>query len=201
MRIVLRALRLTRLIGLAGAVALTFSFSSPALGASASGPSGWRIATTLGSASSQVGDADLAVSGTSDAWAAFTCGPCPSGSQPHQNLMLHWNGKNWSPVTLPASLRNPAVLAGLQASSASNLWAFTDDHQAVVFNGSHWAVRKLPAWVERPVSGNEASVGSAVFSPTNVWAFSLEATGRRSPSRLRSARLTSSPRTGTADSG
>lgn len=46
MRIVLRALWLT---GLTGAVALTLSAS--ALGASTAGPSGWRIATTVGAAS------------------------------------------------------------------------------------------------------------------------------------------------------
>jgi hypothetical protein len=154
---------------------VTLTLGTSTLTASATTSSDWRIATTVGSASSQVGDADLAVSGPSDAWATFTCGPCPSGTQPHQNLMIHWNGQHWSSVTLPAELRYPAVIAGMQSSSAQNLWVFTDNQRATVFDGSRWSVKKLPTWVERPVSGTEASVASAVFSPADVWAFSLEA--------------------------
>jgi hypothetical protein len=171
MGITLRALRSTTLAGLA----VTLTLGPGTLAASAATSSDWRIAATVGSASSQVGDADLAVSGPSDAWATFTCGPCPSGAQPHQNLMLHWNGQHWNSVTLPAELRYPTVIAGMQSSSARNTWVFTDDQRVTVFNGSRWSVKKLPAWVERPVSGTDASVASAVFSPTDVWAFSLEA--------------------------
>jgi hypothetical protein len=161
-----------RLTVVVSAVALTTSMGG--LSAAAAGSPGWRIVATVGSASSQVGDGAITVSGSADAWTAWTCGPCPSG-QPHANLMLHWNGQRWSPVELPADLRYPVAIAGMQASSAQNLWAFANNGNAVIFNGSRWAVRKLPSWVERPVSGNAVYIASAVFSPANVWAFSIEA--------------------------
>lgn len=70
------------------------------------------------------------------------------------------------------------MIAGLQASAARNLWAFAGGGRAVVFNGSGWwSVKQLPSWVERPVSGDDVAIGSAVFSPANVWAFSLDAAG------------------------
>lgn len=162
-----------RLTGLEGAVALTLAAGVPA--AVAAGSSGWRIVSTTGSPSSRVGTGDIAVTGPSDAWTTWTCGPCPAGDKPHANLMQHWNGQRWSQVELPGQLRYPAVIAGLSVSSARNLWAFAEGGRAVVFNGSGWSVKQLPSWVERPVSGDDVAMGSAVFSPANVWAFSLQA--------------------------
>lgn len=162
-----------RLAGLAAAVALTVASGAPA--AVAAGSSGWRIAAAIGSASSRVGTGDITVSGPSDAWTTWTCGPCPAGSKPHANLLQHWNGQRWSQVELPSQLRYPTVIDSLQASSARNLWAFASGDRAVVFNGSGWSVKKLPSWVERPISGDDVALGSAVFSAANVWAFSLQA--------------------------
>lgn len=173
-----RARKLAGLAGLATFIlAIVPAVPAGPIAAAANSP-GWRIVATVGSASSQVGEGDLVVTGPTDAWTAWTCGPCPSGKESHANLMLHWNGRRWSPVQLPGALRYPVAIAGLQASSARNLWAFDNNGRVAVFDGSRWAVKKLPNWVERPVSGNAVSLGSAVFSPANAWAFSLEATSQ-----------------------
>jgi len=173
----MRTVSLTwRQTGLAGVMALAVAAAAPPAAASgSSGSSGWRIVSTVGSTSSRVGTGDITVSGTSDAWTAWTCGPCATGSKPHANLMQHWNGQRWSQVDLPGELRYPAVISGMQASSAQNLWVFTDSARAEVFNGSRWTTKDLPSWVVRPVAGDESSIGTAVFSPANVWAFSLDA--------------------------
>ncbi len=162
-----------RLTGLVGAVAIMVAVGTPA--ATASGSSGWRIVSTVGSASSQVNNGDLVVTGSADAWTTWTCGPCPSGTQSKQNLMLYWNGQSWRSVDLPSQLRYPAVITGEQASSAQNFWVFINDNKADVFNGSHWTLKELPSWVERPIDGTDVSLASAVFSPANVWAFSIDA--------------------------
>jgi hypothetical protein len=167
------AWRLIGLSGLAGASALIISAGG--LTAAASGSSGWRIVSTIGSDSSKIGNGDLVVTGPASAWASWTCGPCPSGSKPDQNLMQQWNGKSWNQVELPADASYPTAIEGMQASSASNLWLFTNKRQAVVFNGSRWSVKDLPDWVIRPIEGDAASVASAVFSASDVWAFSIDA--------------------------
>jgi hypothetical protein len=162
-----------RLTGLAGLVAIAVAVGPPAAGAS--GSPGWRIVSTVGSKSSQVGNGDIVVTGPADAWTTWTCGPCPAGSQPKQNLMLHWNGKSWQPVDLPSQLRYPTVIAGEQASSANNFWVFINDNRADVFNGSGWTLKELPSWVERPIDGDDVSLAGAAFSPADVWAFSIDA--------------------------
>ncbi len=156
---------------LTAATALTVT-AGP-LSAVASTPSGWRISATIGSAKSAVNEGDIVAAGADAAWVIWTCGPCPSGSAAHQNLLQAWNGKTWSQPALPSALSYPTAIAGLGASSAKNLWVFTGTGRAAVFNGSHWTVSKLPSWVARPVKGGGPSVGTAVFSPSNVWAFSL----------------------------
>jgi hypothetical protein len=63
----------------------------------------------------------------------------------------------------------------MRASSARNLWVFDSNGRAEVFNGSGWSPMNLPAWVERPAEGDTADIASAVFSASNVWAFSVTA--------------------------
>lgn len=174
MRITGISFRLTALFG--GLALAAGVLGAPAAQASGrSSTSGWQISTTIGSSSSEVGGGDLAVAGPDAAWTMWNCGPCPSGSAAHQNVLLAWNGKKWSPLGLPAELKAPHQITGMQASSASNLWVFTNSDQAAVFDGTHWARKVLPGWVERPIIGNEAAMASAVFSSSNVWAFSLDA--------------------------
>ncbi len=162
-----------RLSGLAGVVVLTVV--AGALPAAASGTSGWRIVSTTGSATSEVGEGDIVATGPADAWTTWTCDPCPSGGDSGQNLMLHWNGQHWSSVDLPTELSSPTTIEGMQASSARNLWVFDSNGRAEVFNGSGWSLMDLPAWVERPIEGGTADIASAVFSASDVWAFSIDA--------------------------
>ncbi len=139
------------------------------------GSAGWQISATVGSATSEVNNGDIVATGSSDAWTSWTCGPCPTGSDASQNLMFHWNGSQWSPVTLASQLSYPAVLAGMGASSARNLWVFDDSDQLAVYNGATWAVKSLPSWVVRPIDADSASVATAVFSASDGWAFSIDA--------------------------
>ncbi len=162
-----------RLTGLVGVAVVTVV--AGAVPADASSTTGWRIVSTTGSASSKVAEGNLVVTGADDAWTTWTCGPCPSGSESSQNLMLHWNGQHWSSVDLPTALRSPTMIEGMQASSSRNLWVFDNNGRAEVFNGSGWASKDLPKWVERPIEGNVADIASAVFSASDVWAFSIDA--------------------------
>ncbi|HTW20010.1 MAG TPA: hypothetical protein VME70_07360 [Mycobacteriales bacterium] len=135
----------------------------------------WTIRATIGTGTSAINDGDIAVSGPSDAWTTWTCGPCGSTTPAHANLMDHWNGKKWSAVTLPAALKYPADIVGMDASASDNLWVFTANGRVSVFNGHHWDTSKLPSWVERKIDGGAPGVATAVFSAKNVWAFSIDA--------------------------
>jgi hypothetical protein len=170
----MRAIRLAwRLTGLAGALA-TVVASGPANAAPASTPR-WRIVTTIGSSSQQVNVGDITVTGSSDAWTTWSCSGCRQGKYPDANLMYHWNGRAWRSVTLPDELRYPTQIEGLQASSANNLWTFTDNGRAAVFNGRHWTVKELSPWIQRPTREGDPHVAAAVFSASNVWVFSTGA--------------------------
>lgn len=102
---------------------------------------------------------------TTNAWAVGTTG---SGSSLHEQFM-HWNGKAWSVYNISnIDLFNPVAV---EASAADNVWAFgyndgdiDTNPWALIFNGSTWTPKQLPAGF---VPGVEA-----VLSPTSVWGIS-----------------------------
>jgi hypothetical protein len=78
----------------------------------------------------------------------------------HKLISLHWNGKKWSAVPLPAGIED---LTAVSTSSVTNAWAVTDDNRLLHWNGKVWAVNgAAPNGVEL--------VGVATASPTKVYA-------------------------------
>lgn len=59
---------------------------------------------------------DVTAVSRTEAWAAGW-----TGSKNPKTLLLHWNGRKWSPVTSPKPV--PGVLLGLTKVSASSIWA------------------------------------------------------------------------------
>ncbi|HEX6472902.1 MAG TPA: hypothetical protein VF069_27685 [Streptosporangiaceae bacterium] len=134
-------------------------------GTSAHAVAGWRVAHTV----SYENDTDLVAVvplGTSDAWAfgakdaAFQTGP----------LAVHWNGRGWSEVPLPAAIpgEEPGMVTAADGSAPGNVWAAGDrdgqDPYALRWDGAAWTVAKT--W-----PGEGQITGLTAFSPTDVWVF------------------------------
>jgi hypothetical protein len=74
-----------------------------------------------------------------------------------------WNGSTWTQVPFPSQNSEMVVAAG--ASSASNVWAFTQEFgisRALRWNGRQWTVMR---------SFSRAIGGGVVLSPSDVWVF------------------------------
>lgn len=101
----------------------------------------------------------LSVIGQRDAWVVGTAGylhPKP--------LVLHWNGTNWRPVTLPAA---PGFQpGGVQSTAANDVWIFGQERggpaEAIRYDGTSWRFQPLPA-------GNWLDASTFVLSPADAW--------------------------------
>lgn len=87
----------------------------------------------------------LAAAGPRDVWALGVVDRQP----PHQ-ILYHWDGTTWTPVTLPA--HSSSVQLGSMAASAGNLWISGIEHVAgaatlrgVIYHlsGSTWARQRI----------------------------------------------------------
>jgi hypothetical protein len=162
MRFARRALTLT----LAGAVGLGLAAALPASASSAPAAAtpGWRVVSKLGPSESDWVTSLTAVSAT-DAWSTW--------SAVGNKDVEHWNGRSWQRVSVPANLASRVAGAPIGASSASDVWVFGAVGSVIRYNGGKWRVQTIPKWAVHSNLGGEISVTPAVFSPTNVWAFSL----------------------------
>jgi hypothetical protein len=162
MRFARRALTLT----LAGAVGLGLAAALPASASSASAAAtpGWRVVSKLGPSESDWVTSLTAVSAT-DAWSTWSA----AGNKDVE----HWNGRSWQRVSVPANLASRVAGAPIGASSASDVWVFGAVGSVIRYNGGKWRVQTIPKWAVHSNLGGDISVTPAVFSPTNVWAFSL----------------------------
>ena len=133
--------------------------------ATAAGSARWRVVARTNSALNTI-----VAPAAGSAWAlGAKAGPSfaslPSG--------VHWNGRRWSPVKFPASVKSGFSCSA--ASSAGNVWAFAGSGlfgggatyaAALRLSGTRWVVKKsfVPAGL---VSG------CAVLSSTSAWVFGL----------------------------
>jgi hypothetical protein len=163
--------------GPAAASAGTSSAGTSSAGTSSAGTSqvsgvktpGWRVVQTIGPAKSSVSGL-LTADSARDAWSVWTgAGPA---------LVERWTGTAWTRVPLPGKLDADAASAvALGASSASDFWLF-DSHRttaALRWTGGTWRLQPVPSWVLRRDSAGTVTATAAVFSPRNVWVFSLGA--------------------------
>jgi len=132
--------------------------SAPALASSASSGASWRIVKQLKVGDSPGVTAVVAV-GQNGGWAF-------DGPAAWQR-----DGARWTQVPFPARDFEQVSAAG--ASSATNVWAFTESGlgaRALHWNGSSWSVAatfsRNVAWLGNPIGA------VVVLSPSDVWAFS-----------------------------
>jgi hypothetical protein len=154
--------RFQRICLLAGStlsvVVVAAAVTVPAEAASAPG---WRLVFRhhYGAAANYGSYLAVVVPGRADAW-AFGASNEARGESP---VAVHWNGKTWRPVALPAGL--PDLLAGASASSPGNIWVISHlGRYALHWNGKTWAVAKR--W-----KGTGQLTGVTALSRTNVWVF------------------------------
>ncbi len=117
----------------------------------------------------------------SDAWAVG--GAVTSKDTKPVGIIEHWTGKSWRRVTLPASVAKAwNADSGLSfpvvgASSASNVWAFSQDFASskgsdgyLRLSGRKWTVGTLPG--TSVASGHLVVItASRVISSKDVWVF------------------------------
>ena len=87
----------------------------------------WRTPATLPTIAVPAGDQMspglIAAATATDVWASVSVGPA-SGSGTLTNTLLHWNGKSWSKLAVPA-LINQHGLQGLASDGHGGSWAAT----------------------------------------------------------------------------
>jgi hypothetical protein len=79
------------------------------------------------------GVAALSASSPTNAWAVGTIIDAATG----KSVALHWNGKKWSAVPLPASSGDDGLL-GVSTSGASNAWAVSPESTLLHWDGQAW---------------------------------------------------------------
>jgi hypothetical protein len=167
-----RASLTRRVLAAGGAASLALAVASPSGAAARPAATGWSLSQTVGPAEGEWANT-LAADSASDAWSTwYACTSC-SGKQVTVSLLEHWTGSAWSQVTVPASLAKYAkdpLATG--ASSASNAWLF-NQHNVLRWNGTTWTLAAIPKWVARFNLSGDIGINTPVFSPSDVWVFSL----------------------------
>lgn len=154
----------------ASAAAVTILASGGQAGAAAPHP-GWRIVATVGATSHNERPEALTATGPKDAFSAWTCNSCSTFNR-NLDFVLHWDGRRWRSIGLPVPLTYPRFVTSVSASSASNLWAVTDQGRVGIWNGRRWTVKVPPAWVLRATREGDPDGQAAVLAPGNAWVFS-----------------------------
>jgi hypothetical protein len=113
----------------------------------------------------------------SDAWAIGFHNGAAFTNVGAKALIDNWNGTAWSPVTVPTTPGNTALLLGVSASSTTDAWAVgrtqvnksSFEPLALHWNGAAWSVSPGFASALSPISGASAA-GVADISPTDAYA-------------------------------
>ncbi len=110
-----------------------------------------------------------------DAWASGVADAAgPVGKQ--QPLILHWDGKSWKRVSIPAAAAKAWAAAGLTgsvvaASSSTNVWVIGARHYARLTRRG-WVLGSLPGASTSRTSMTLA-LSAEALSTTNVWVFGV----------------------------
>jgi hypothetical protein len=126
-----------------------------------------------GSASAYSGYTDVTVVGIHDAWVFGSPNLAAPDPAPGP-VALHWNGRAWSSVPMPAGIHGPVI--AVSALSSKDIWAVTDRAGYVMrWNGSHW--RLVKHLVGGPVGSSLVGTGVLALSDRNVWVFGTSGFG------------------------
>jgi hypothetical protein len=99
----------------------------------------------------------IAAISPADVWALAAVG------KGNPAVIEHWNGSQWSIVSLPVS----GTLHGLSAVSANDVWAVGNDGLILNWNGTQWSQVANPAGQGASLEGLDA------LSANDVWAINL----------------------------
>jgi len=172
-RSALTFVRRSTLIGASSALALAVvvlpvqAASSP----SAAGPDRWRVVATIAEHDRSVLLLSVDAVSRSDAWADGIIQPA-SNAKPPLALIEQWNGRAWRRSAVPAKAAatvtaNDQFLDAIAASSARNVWAFSDSSAYLHLSRTGWQTGSLP----RRLARNSSIESANVFGPTDVWVF------------------------------
>jgi hypothetical protein len=146
----------------------------------AAGP-GWRVfaSVSVPHKSALLGNID--VLSPADAWVA---GIINDGEPDQGALVENWNGRTWRQVALPAgdssrvAAKIPLVVVG--ASSSRDVWVFGEFGHFLRLRDGRWTHGLIPSFPRETFIDQVAA-----FSPCDVWAFGLRATGSPSNGTFR----------------
>jgi hypothetical protein len=115
----------------------------------------------------------IVATGLDNAWSTWSdCAPC---SGPHAKAdfwIEHWTGRVWRRVAVPSAVAKLIkVTAGIGATSADDLWLFAPG-KAAHWNGKHWGIMKIPAWVVMNNLSGTISLTVSDFGPADLWVIS-----------------------------
>lgn len=134
---------------------------------------GWKPVTIKNPGGAATSNRLTAVTATShnDVWAV---GGSTNGGV-DQPLTLHYDGKNWKRVPVPAA---PGFqLAGVAASSRTNAWAVGSDHNQTRALALHWNGKKWTRVTMPSPGGSLVMTGVAVMSAKSAWAVGISLKG------------------------
>jgi hypothetical protein len=134
--------------------------------AQASPAPGWSVAEVYGSSAGNPDLQGVAATGPGAAWV--------SGSGPGGLVIYHWNGKGWNSLAVPSTFdvtsgsANDSVIG---ASSKNDMWTFPTVGASV---SRQYALERHDGTWKVFNFGKTADVwATAVFSPSDVWAFGM----------------------------
>jgi hypothetical protein len=127
---------------------------------------------------------DLSMTGPSDGWVVgFVISSTDAKFRP---LTARWDGHRWRAVAVPPVARVDARLNGVDALSASDVWAVGDSPSGTTaplilhWNGHHWSpVRSAPV----PGFDVTGLISVAAHSPDDIWAAGDASNGTTQTSR------------------
>jgi hypothetical protein len=136
-----------------------------ALPAQASTTTGWRqvYSAHYGVANNYSAYGTIVATSKNNAWALGGSDESYGNGTTQQAEAVHWNGSDWSKVTLPTA---KDFIVAASAPAANDIWAVTHQGGYILhYNGSKWTVaHQLP-------NGPTELTDVVALSSTNVWVF------------------------------
>src|SRR6204780_303829 len=131
---------------------------------------GWRVARTISARGHSVLLGGIDAVSASDAWAGGVSLPA-NGDGNGRPLIEHWNGRAWHQVALPVKaarrLSNGQFHGTVGASSARDVWAFSEAGSYLRLDGTRWTFGELPGYR----AGKTVIFTIKVFGPDDTWVF------------------------------
>ncbi|HUD37161.1 MAG TPA: hypothetical protein VMR14_09705 [Streptosporangiaceae bacterium] len=144
---------------------------------------GWRVAQVISAPGHSVLLGGIDAVSASDAWAGGVSLPA-DGEGNGRALIEHWDGRAWHRVVLPAKaarrVSNGLFLGTIGASSARDVWAFSEAGSYLRRSGTRWTFGGLPGYR----AGKTVIFAIKVFGPDDAWVFGARTAGHPSKAKF-----------------